>query len=403
MMNFVVQASSRNWAGAVEHCMNEIDGFPAVYWTIKNIYDNFTEANIIVAAPEYDAQGDLNQLTQHFPEISIIYAHDASPLLRMIQAAESINNAHFIRLNALNFQIEASFINEIYALACRGDYDCVKFPDDYPVHFTCEVYKSSALIKLKDILASGEINSPTVHEIHPKFLLMRQQQFNSQYYQPSDELDVNKIKKYRTIMEQVMFSERQIVSEDKKILSGDQLTYHYDLAETFLKNKQVKSGSILDIACGTGYGAKKFSGKGFNIVGADYDHQQIEENKALLTQYKDIEFEQQDITKMSFATDTFDIVLSMETIEHVEPHSTLKELKRVIKTDGYLILSTPQNSCSSICVNPQHLYEYSLKELTELVSQYFTIEKVIGLKAGKIHFDDDPIGANTILFARNNA
>ncbi len=91
----------------------------------------------------------------------------------------------------------------------------------------------------------------------------------------------------------------------------------------------------------------------------------------------------------------------METIEHVEPHKTLRELKRVIKDGGYLIISTPQNSCPSKCVNPQHIYEYSLKELTDLVSQYFAIERITGLKAGKIHFNDDPIGANTIIFARN--
>ena len=43
---------------------------------------------------------------------------------------------------------------------------------------------------------------------------------------------------------------------------------------------------------------------------------------------------------------------------------------------------------------------YSLEEIKNIVSKYFKIEKVIGLKAGKIHFEDDPIGANTVIFAQ---
>ena len=52
------------------------------------------------------------------------------------------------------------------------------------------------------------------------------------------------------------------------------------------------------------------------------------------------------------------------------------------------------------CVNPQHLYEYSLEEIKNIVSKYFEIEKIIGLKAGKIYFEDDSIGANTMIFAK---
>ena len=90
----------------------------------------------------------------------------------------------------------------------------------------------------------------------------------------------------------------------------------------------------------------------------------------------------------------------METIEHVDPDKSLKELKRVLKKGGYLILSTPQNSTTEQCINPVHLYEYSLKEIKSIVSNYFQIETIIGLKAGRIYFEDDPIGANTMIFAK---
>ncbi len=96
----------------------------------------------------------------------------------------------------------------------------------------------------------------------------------------------------------------------------------------------------------------------------------------------------------------FDIILSMETLEHVNPNKMLFELQRIIKNNGYLILSTPQNSYDGECINPEHLYEYSLKEVIDLVSKYFTIEKIVGLKAGRIYFENDLIGANTMIFAK---
>ena len=103
---------------------------------------------------------------------------------------------------------------------------------------------------------------------------------------------------------------------------------------------------------------------------------------------------------MSFKDNTFNVVLCMETIEHVDPDKSLIELKRVMKKDAYLILSTPQNSTTGQCINPYHPYEYSLDEIKSIVSKYFKIEKIIGLKAGKIYFEDDPLGANTVIFAQ---
>ena len=80
--------------------------------------------------------------------------------------------------------------------------------------------------------------------------------------------------------------------------------------------------------------------------------------------------------------------------------SILNQIKCITKKNGYFILSTPQNSYNGMCINPEHIYEYSLEEVIKYVSNYFKIEKIIGLKAGRIYFEDDPIGANTVIFAQ---
>lgn len=399
-MRFLIQGSSRSWTGDVEHCMNEIDGKSAIYWTIKRVYDNFENAIVQLVVPEYDRNGELEALKIDFKQLEIFYGYDDSPLHRIVEATKKIDeNEHFIRINALNFQFEISFISDMFEMARKNNYDCVKMKDDYPVHFVGEIYKISAIRRIKEILQEGTIPNPKYHEVHPKFLLMRISEFKTEYYIPKKDITDEEIKTYINKMKQVMFCERQNIKGKNQISSGDQLTFHYELAETFLNEKQ-KKGFLLDIACGTGHGTIKFNNKGYKVYGADYDLAQINENKKRLSNKKDVIFQQEDIMNISFDDNFFDVILCMETIEHVDPDKTLVELKRVMKNDAYLIMSTPQNSTTSQCINPQHLYEYSLNEIKSIVSKYFKIEKIIGLKAGKIYFEDDSIGANTVIFAQ---
>ena len=400
-MIFLIQGSSRSWAGDVEHCMNKIDGKPAIYWTVKRVYDNFDNAIVQLIAPEYDKGGELELLKNDFDKLKIFYGYDESPLNRMVEATKDLNaNEHFVRINALNFQFDIDFIKEMHKSAKENNYDCVKLKDDYPVHFVGEVYKVSAIRKIKKILQEGNIENPKYHEVHPKFLLMRLHEFNSNYYKPAKNIAKNEVILYIDRMKQVMFSERHNIEGKNQISSGDQLTYHYELADRFLNEKNISSGNLLDIACGTGNGTLRFRNKGYKVCGADYDKNQIDKNIKRITDENDITFKQENIMNLSFSNATFDVVLCMETIEHVDPDKSLKELKRVLKKGGYLILSTPQNSTTGQCINPVHLYEYSLEEIKNIVSKYFEIENIIGLKAGKIYFEDDPIGANTMIFAK---
>lgn len=398
IMLFIVQGSSRSWAGDKDHCMYEIDGKPAIYHTIKRIYDNFQYCSVIVIAPEFDKDGELEFLKKEFNQILIQYSDDSSPLKRMVSAIKKLHeNDFFVRINALNFNFEIDFIKEMITLAKSNNYDCVKMMDDYPPHFAGEVYKVSAIKDIDRILEGDSIENANFHKIHPKFIMMRLNKFNSKYYIPKNEVSQKKVKEYNEKMKQVLYSERHTIEGKNKISSGDQLTYHYELAEKFLLERNISKGNILDIACGTGHGTIRFHNKGYMVYGADYDLAQIEENKVKYKKLKDTIFKQENIINMSFDNNFFDAITLMETIEHVDAHKSLIELRRVLKKKGYVILSTPQNSTTGMCINPQHIYEYSLLELKDLVSQYFHIVKIIGLKAGKIHFDDDPIGANTVM------
>src|SRR5262249_40995134 len=104
---------------------------------------------------------------------------------------------------------------------------------------------------------------------------------------------------------------------------------------------------------------------------------------------------------IGFDAGSFDAVLSMETIEHVDDEGRfVAELHRVLAPGGVLVLSTPQNSQGHIPITYMHEREYSLEQITALVGRHFTITETIGLKQGLVSVPGDPRGQNTVLVAR---
>jgi 2-polyprenyl-3-methyl-5-hydroxy-6-metoxy-1,4-benzoquinol methylase len=90
-----------------------------------------------------------------------------------------------------------------------------------------------------------------------------------------------------------------------------------------------------------------------------------------------IEFLLSNALKSSFDNDAMDIVICFEMIEHIDqPDLLLTEIKRVLKKDGTLILSTPNKRITSPTteksLNPYHKKEYTFLELKELLQKYFS-------------------------------
>ncbi len=97
-----------------------------------------------------------------------------------------------------------------------------------------------------------------------------------------------------------------------------------------------KRGKVLDIGCGNGDYAYNLSKMGFDVLAGDMDVDRF--------QYKDqIKFQKCNITeKLPFADNNFDFVLLAEVIEHLRnPYDVMRELNRILRPRGGLILSTP--------------------------------------------------------------
>jgi SAM-dependent methyltransferase len=101
----------------------------------------------------------------------------------------------------------------------------------------------------------------------------------------------------------------------------------------------------LEIGCGLGELATYLGSLSpSRLVAADFSPVAIEKAQAnaLRLGLNNIDFVVEDIEGLNFADETFDVVVSCETVEHVpNPEVAVQELARVLKPGGRLFLTTP--------------------------------------------------------------
>lgn len=148
---------------------------------------------------------------------------------------------------------------------------------------------------------------------------------------------------------------------------NDYLSQQHLARYDFVQKNYTFSGRVLDVACGTGYGTMMLKNAGFDIIGVDIDAEQIKENQRVWGEER---FNVADVMNLPYEDDSFDAVVSFETIEHVyDGEAFFKEVKRVLKPGGIIICSTPNIKYTA---HPEfHLKEYTPDEFYNLASKYF--------------------------------
>lgn len=145
----------------------------------------------------------------------------------------------------------------------------------------------------------------------------------------------------------------------------------YALAKNMCKDKMV-----LDIACGEGYGTYLLSNWGAKgVEGVDISNETIKKARNLF-KATNINFVCHTAEKLDYEDSSFDLIISLETIEHLdEPHNFLQEIKRVLKPDGVLILSCPNDeyfmNIGGAPKNQYHKQKYSFDEYSDMIESYF--------------------------------
>lgn len=106
----------------------------------------------------------------------------------------------------------------------------------------------------------------------------------------------------------------------------------------------LRFGDCLDIGCASGYMVSQIA-KNYPAVdfyGVDVYDKAINYAKI---KYPDIKFQTAPAEKLPFKNESFDLVINVETIEHVEdPSQSLHEIKRVLRKRGTAIVTMDSGS-----------------------------------------------------------
>jgi ubiquinone/menaquinone biosynthesis C-methylase UbiE len=110
---------------------------------------------------------------------------------------------------------------------------------------------------------------------------------------------------------------------------------------------QEVNGKVLDIGCADGIFSKvifdKTRAKG--LIGIDIVPSSIDWARNHWKTIRKMKFRVGDAEKLNFKKNSFDAVFALEMLEHVNrPKEVIKEVKRVLKKDGYAIFLVPTDS-----------------------------------------------------------
>lgn len=158
--------------------------------------------------------------------------------------------------------------------------------------------------------------------------------------------------------------------------------HRYAIAMELIKDK-----SVLDIACGEGYGSHLLALQSATVTGIDIDTETIDAAK-IKYKHPHLTFLQGDVENIPITNASFDVAVSFETLEHITAHHKMvAELKRVLKPGGILLISTPDKlnySDKPGYHNSFHKKELYKAEFDTLLRQYFKNVQLLSQTSGLV-------------------
>lgn len=155
----------------------------------------------------------------------------------------------------------------------------------------------------------------------------------------------------------------------------------------FAKENISKDSFILEVGCGEGYGTKLLSENVTKIIGLDVNKNIITHASNKYSSENCI-FKVYDGLKIPYEDDTFDAVVSLQVIEHIQDDiNYVSEVYRVLKKNGMFILTTPNRTYrlrpGQNPLNRFHIREYYPHTLENVLKSKFSDIRIWGVRGNE--------------------
>jgi 2-polyprenyl-3-methyl-5-hydroxy-6-metoxy-1,4-benzoquinol methylase len=155
----------------------------------------------------------------------------------------------------------------------------------------------------------------------------------------------------------------------------------------------ITSGWVLDVGCGDGRISLEKALDGCEVVGIDSSAEMIEAASLYRENFEfehHPEFEVMNGKNIEYSDDTFDLVVCTETLEHMTEDDmviVISEIKRVLKPDGIILVTVPNQNRVSGTKKYPHLQSFVRDDFHKFfcIDRFFDVptDKWFGFIANK--------------------
>ena len=143
---------------------------------------------------------------------------------------------------------------------------------------------------------------------------------------------------------------------------------------------------VLDAACGEGFGSALLARAGAqSVLGVDIANSAVSHARERYGAQSGLRFERADVCALDALPDgSFDLIVSFETLEHVEQQEEmLRGFSRLLSARGLLLISTPDKANYSDTTgqsNPYHVRELYREQFEQLLGEHFPAHRLYAQK-----------------------
>jgi ubiquinone/menaquinone biosynthesis C-methylase UbiE len=154
-------------------------------------------------------------------------------------------------------------------------------------------------------------------------------------------------------------------------MEDPQIAYEH-LGRYAFASRLAAGKKILDLASGEGYGTALLAEVAREVTGVDISAEVVAHASAKYAR-DNLRYVQGAIAEVPIeGKHLFDVITCFEAIEHTEQHEeVMREVKRLLKPEGLLLISTPNKVLCANKNNPFHVKELYFEEFQALLGQSF--------------------------------